>query len=117
MVIVFVFLFEYFDLNKRYLSSSLLAGLVFAWLFLFSYIIRFVFKKAIFKPFIWYGKYSFGIYCFHFVTISTLGHYNIISYSDMEQWIIGLIIVIAISSIVGYSIERFWIYIQKKIIA
>lgn len=63
-------------LNKRYMTSSVIAGLLFGLLFLLcSGIDNKFFAGRVFKPFVFVGKHSYGIYCFHQIVINCVMRY------------------------------------------
>lgn len=114
ILVVVNILFEQFGFNKRFLSSSFVAGLGFTLLFLICFKLKQVFHHRFFKPLEWIGKHSFGIYCFHFVTIRTLAFYGVIETSSLKGWSIGLIISLFASLLVGFTVEICWNAIQNK---
>ena len=102
------------NLNKKYACSSLIAGLAFAWLFLFCS--RFTFwGNSIFKPIANIGKHSYGIYCFHQIVINCL---IFIAYdkNSLIEWIVGLVCITAISYLVGVVAEMLEIRVRKAFI-
>ena len=106
--------FVVFDLNKKYACSSLIAGLAFAWLFLFCS--RFTFwDNSIFKPFISIGKHSYGIYCFHQIIINCLVFISF-DRNSLIQWVVGFVCITAISYIVGVVVEKLEMRVRKALI-
>jgi len=69
ILIALLFIFYIFNLNKRILTSSLIAGMISSWIVLFSKSIRNVFDNKIFTPFVYLGKHSYSIYLFHYLVI------------------------------------------------
>jgi len=116
IVIIINVLFEAFGLNKRFLSSSLIAGLDFTWLFLFCHRLKRLFHYGVFKPFKWFGIHSYGIYCFHFAVIRTLAFYGLIQTTTTKGWIVGFFISVLASVLIGYTFELCWNFIQNRII-
>lgn len=90
--------FVYFHFNKRFLPSSLIASLLFGCIILLLYHMRDV---AIFHPIEWMGKHSLGIYLTHYIVIRCLSNW-----CNNIGWIMALMIVLAITFLVGYWTEK-----------
>lgn len=97
-------------LNKRYMTSSMFAGLVFAWMFQVAWALRGVFKHSIWKPLAFIGIHSFGIYCFHQIVINCV--LRIVPHNGTVIWIVSLLLVIIASITIGYGAEK----AQEKLI-
>lgn len=98
--------FVVLHLNKRYMTSSVIAGLLFGFLFLlFSGIDNKFFAGRVLKPFVFVGKYSFGIYCFHQIVINCVMRYAF-NKESLLQWTIVYLTIAVISCLVGYATEK-----------
>ena len=95
-------IFLVLHMNKKYMTSSLIAGLMFGCLFLFcSCVDGEIWKNRALAPIKYIGKHSYGIYCFHQIVINcvlTLSLKNHI-------WLATFVLVAAISSAVGIGGE------------
>jgi peptidoglycan/LPS O-acetylase OafA/YrhL len=98
LAIIFAMAFIFFNLNKKVLPSSLIASLLFGILILLLNRMRDV---AILKPIEWIGKHSLGIYLTHNIVIRCLSDWG-----DNIGWIMALMIVLAITFLVGYWTEK-----------
>ena len=110
VVAVVGFAFIAFHMNKRFMTSSLVAGFTFAWLFLLCYDIRHVFEKKLWKPLAFIGVHSFGIYCFHQIVVNCV--LKVVPHSGTVGWVGSLLLVIMISIAIGYGAEK----VQEKLI-
>lgn len=106
--------FVAFHLNKRFMTSSLVAGLAFAWLFLAFWLVRDVFEHRAWKPLAFIGIHSFGIYCFHQIIINCV--LKMVSHSGAVVWIGSLLFVVVISIGIGFGAESLQAKVQKKLI-
>ncbi|MBO4440121.1 MAG: acyltransferase [Spirochaetaceae bacterium] len=103
-IICITMFFIILHLDKRFLTNSFIAGLIFSWLFLFTWSIRFFFEKNILKPFSFIGVHSFGIYCFHQLIINcTLA---VVTQREICIWAMTLSMVILLSILIGYLMEN-----------
>lgn len=98
--IVFIVL----HLNKQYMTSSLIAGLAFAWIFFAAWALRYVFERNIWKPLVFIGIHSFGIYCFHQIVINCV--LRVVPHSGAVIWVVSLLLVIIVSIMIGYGAEK-----------
>lgn len=92
-------------MNKRYMTSSLVAGLMFGCLFLLcSFINEKFWKKKAFAPIRYIGKHSYGIYCFHQIIINCV--FKLLHTNDsLFLWLVTFALIAAISCGVGISGE------------
>lgn len=105
--------FVVLHLNKRYMTSSLIAGLLFGLLFLLcSGIDNKFFAGRVFKPFIFVGKHSYGIYCFHQIVINCIMRYAF-NKENLLQWGMAYLAIATISCLVGYATEK----AEKQLVA
>lgn len=102
-IIFITILFIIMHLDKRFLTNSFIAGLLFSWLFLFTWFIRFFFEKKIFKPLSFIGVHSFGIYCFHQLIINCA--LAVIIQRKVCIWVMTLSMIILLSILIGYLME------------
>lgn len=110
VVAVIGIVFIALHLNKRYMTSSLIAGLAFAWIFLVAWVLRDVFERNIWKPLAFIGIHSFGIYCFHQIVINCV--LRVVPHSGAVIWVVSLLLVIVASFMIGYGAEK----AQEKLI-
>lgn len=105
--------FVVMHLNKRYMTSSVIAGLLFGFLFLLcSGIDNMFFAGRVFKLFAFVGKHSYGIFCFHQIVINCV--MKIPSIKDsLLQWGIVYMAIAAGSCLIGYVAEK----TEKRLIA
>ena len=100
-------------LNKRYVTSSVIAGLLFGFLFLLcSEINNKFFARRIFEPFIFIGKYSYGIYCFHQIVINCVIRYTF-NTESLLQWGMAYLAIVTVSCLIGYVTER----VEKRLVS
>ena len=105
--------FVILHLNKRYMTSSVIAGLLFGVLFLLcSGIDNKFFAGRVFKPFIFVGKHSYGIYCFHQIVINCVMR-SAFNKENLLQWGIAYLVIATISCLIGYALEK----AEKRLIA
>ena len=98
--------FVLLHLNKRYMTSSVIAGLLFGILFLLcSEIDNKFFAERVFKPFIFVGKHSYGIYCFHQIVINCLMRYTF-NKENLLQWGMTYLGIATISCLIGCVTEK-----------
>jgi peptidoglycan/LPS O-acetylase OafA/YrhL len=102
--------FVAFHLNKRFMTSSLVAGLAFAWLFLAFWLVRDVFEHRAWKALAFIGIHSFGIYCFHQIIINCV--LKVVPRGGPVIWIGSLLLVIMASIGIGFGTEK----VQEKLI-
>ena len=92
-------------MNKKYMTSSLIAGLMFGCLFLFCGCISSnIWKKRVFNFVKCIGKHSYGIYCLHQIVINCIcafSHKN----SSLLRWLAVFSAVAVISCGVGIGGE------------
>ena len=110
VVAVIGIVFIALHLNKRYMTSSLIAGLAFAWIFLVAWVLKDVFERNIWKPLAFIGIHSFGIYCFHQIVINCV--LRVVPHSGAVIWVVSLLLVIIASIMIGYGAEK----AQEKLI-
>ena len=110
VVAVFGIVFIALHLNKRYMTSSLIAGLAFAWIFLAAWALRKVFESSIWKPLAFIDIHSFGVYCFHQIVINCV--LRVVPHSGAMIWGGSLLLVIFASIMIGYGAEK----VQEKMI-
>ncbi len=113
LLLVFVFLF--FHLNDVLLSNSLIASIVWSALFLLLWSHKDFFTHWAHFPIVFIGKYSFGIYCFHNIIITCFLLSIHVDNPSFMIWLLGLIVVIIVSSVIGFSIEKVWSIVQKRL--
>ena len=98
-------IFLMLHMNKKYMTSSLIAGLMFGCLFLFCGCINGeIWKNRALAPIEYIGRHSYGIYCFHQIVINcvlTLPLEN----CNLLIWIVTFVLIAAISSSVGIGGE------------
>ena len=83
-------------MNKKYITNSFIAGLMFGCLFLVCNCIRGEsWKKKVFTPIEYIGKHSYGIYCFHQSAINCV--FNLLLNNSLLLWLVTVIVTIAIS--------------------
>ena len=105
--------FVVLHLNKRYMTSSLIAGLLFGLLFLLcSGNDNKFFAGRAFKPFIFVGKHSYGIYCFHQIVINSIMRYAF-NKENLLQWGMAYLAIATISCLVRYATEK----AEKQLVA
>ena len=92
------------------MTSTLIAGLAFSWLFLLAYAVRHVFEKKMWKPLAFIGIHSFGIYCFHQIVINCV--LRVVPHSGAVIWVVSLLLVIVTSFMIGSGAEK----AQEKLI-
>lgn len=98
--------FVVLHLNKRYMTSSVIAGLLFGFLFLLcSGIDNKFFAGSVFKPFVFAGKHSYGIYCFHQIVINCVMRYTF-NKENLLQWGMAYLVIVAVSCLVGFVMEN-----------
>lgn len=104
-------IFLVLHMNKKYMTSSLIAGLMFGCLFLLCGCIDSeIWKNRALAPIEYIGKHSYGIYCFHQIVINcvlTLPLKN----RNLLIWLATFILIAVISCGVGISGEL----IEEKI--
>lgn len=106
VVTVFVSsIFLVLHMNKKYMTSSLVAGLMFGCLFLLCcYIGGEVWKKKVFAPIEYIGKHSYGIYCFHQIDINCV--FTLLLKNDsLLLWLATFVFIATISCGVGIGGE------------
>ncbi len=96
------------NLNKRFMTSSFVAGFIFACILLISYYKREFFTRPMFKPFVFLGIHSYGVYLFHYTVIRCL---VLISHDNDNLLLWGgyyliVVFVSVIITIVEESIEK-----------
>ena len=100
-------------LNKRFMASSVIAGLLFGFLFLLcSGIDENFFSKRVFQPFIFVGKHSYGIYCFHQIVINCVMKFGF-NKGSLMQWGMVYLGIAIVSCLVGFVAEK----AEKQLIA
>ena len=104
VVAIIGMIFIALHLNKRYVTSSLIAGLTFAWLFLAFWSVRSVLEHRAMKPLGFIGAHSFGIYCFHQIIINCV--LKVVPHNGAGLWISRLLLVIMISIGIGFGAEK-----------
>lgn len=105
--------FVVLHLNKRYMTSSLIVGLLFGFLFLLcSGIDNGFFAGRVFNPFVFVGKHSYGIYCFHQIVINCVMRYTI-NKENLLQWGMAYLVIATISCLIGYATEK----MEKQLVA
>lgn len=100
ITIIITGLFILLHLNKRVLSSTLIAGMLFGCLFLFMRI----YSKNLSGIIGFIGKHSFGIYLFHLIVIKCFRKLLNAELSIL-LWVVFLIIIIGFSVGIGYISE------------
>ena len=103
----------FLGLNKRLVTSSVVAGLWFFILFVLSYYTeRSIYKVGIaplriFKPLNSLGANSYGIYCFHVIVIFAVGlvlrEYQV---NSITMWVLLFILVCSLSYLIGFLVEK-----------
>lgn len=111
--ITVIFIIKHLD--KRYITNSLIAGLLFSWLFLLAFQMRDLFEKNVFKLLAFIGMHSFGIYCFHQIVINCV--LTVISQRNFCIWCSTLGLIVLISILVGYLMEKIQGNLMKKFIS
>ena len=92
-------------MNKRYMTSSLVAGLVFGCLFLLCNFVNEKFwKKKAFIPIKYIGKHSYGIYCFHQIVVNCVLKL-LCANGNLFLWLVTFALIVAISCGVGIGGE------------
>ena len=122
--ILFTTAFVVIGLNKRLVTSSVVAGLWFFILFILSYYFEKRLNKIgvgffkFLKPFETLGVHSYGIYCFHVIVIFVVGFilrkYQV---DSISMWIILFLLVCSLSYIIGLLVEKMMekiIVVNKK---
>lgn len=105
--------FVFLHLNKRFMASSVIAGLLFGFLFLLcSGIDKNFFSRKAFQPFIFVGKHSYGIYCFHQIVINCVLRYSF-SEGNLMQWVMVYLGIAIVSCLVGFAAKK----AEKQLIA
>lgn len=98
--------FVILHLNKRYMTSSVIAGLAFGLLFFLCSGIDNVFLgNKVLKPVVSIGKHSYGIYCFHQIVINCVMIYGF-KKESLLQWGLGYIAIALVSCLIGYVAEK-----------
>lgn len=98
-------------MNKKYMTSSLIAGLMFGCLFLVCNCIGGeIWKKKVFTPIECIGKHSYGIYCFHQIVINCV-FTLLVKNNSLLLWLVTFIITVALSCGIGIGGEL----IEEKI--
>lgn len=93
-------------LNKRYMVSSVIAGLVFGLLFfLCSGIDNLFFENKVLKSLVLIGKHSYGIYCFHQIVINCVMRHDF-NKENLLQWGAVYIAIALVSCLIGYAVEK-----------
>ena len=101
--------------NKKYMTSSLIAGLMFGCLFLLCCCISGeIWKGIVFVPVKCIGKHSYGIYCFHQIVINCVLALSIKNHS-LPLWIATFILAAVTSCVLGISMELIDDKIRKKL--
>lgn len=103
VTLIVIILFELFKMNKVYMTSSFIAGLVFGMFFILLSRIQML-DSVFFKPIGFIGQHSFGIYCFHQIIINCIST-RLSKNLELWKWILCFVIVLAFSVFVGYIIE------------
>lgn len=96
-VLIFV-IFLVLHMNKKYMTSSLIAGLTFGCLFLFCGCIDSeIWKNRVLTPIEYIGKHSFGIYCFHQIVINCVLALSLKN-NNLYLWLATFVLIVVISS-------------------
>lgn len=108
-ILAILFMVVTFHLNKRVITSSLVAGLVFSWLLLLCICNR---QKKVLNRITLInniGRHSFGIYCLHILCVNTVIYFKdgLCIKSNMLTWVICLIAVFVASYIIGSLAEKY----------
>ncbi len=98
-------IFLMLHMNKKYMTSSLIAGLMFGCLFLFCGCINSeIWKNRAFTPIEYIGKHRYGIYCFHQIVINCVLMLSFKN-SNLFLWLATFVLIVVISSGVGIGAE------------
>ncbi len=104
-IIVSLF-FVLFHLNKIYMTSSLVAGLMFFCVLLYISDIQSIKWGGVISGI---GKRSYGIYCIHICIIRCVGHFLDLNHDLLPviQWCGLFVMVLFLSVLVGRTLERY----------
>lgn len=122
--ILFTLAFVVIGLNKRLVTSSVVAGLWFFILFILNYYTEKRLYKTgiipirILKPINSLGVHSYGVYCFHVIVIFAIGlvlrEYQV---DSISMWIMLFVLVCSLSYLIGLLVEKIMdkiIVVRKK---
>lgn len=99
------FIFLALHINKKYMTSSLIAGLMFGCLFLFCGCIDSeIWKNKALTPIVYIGKHSYGIYCFHQIVINCVLMLPFDN-NDLLLWFATYVLIVVTSCGVGIGGE------------
>lgn len=112
-ILLFFITFIVLGLNKRYVTSSFVAALLFAWITLVLLSKYPSFGGGILKNI---GQKSFGIYCVHIIVIKSFLLLPFIAeYNNIYMWLILIALTIITSNFVGAIMENLTNKVIKNI--
>ena len=98
-------IFLVLHMNKKYMTSSLIAGLMFGCLFLFCGCVGGeIWENRVLAPIEYIGRHSYGIYCFHQIVINCVLMLPLKN-CNLLIWLVTFVLTAAISSGVGIGGE------------
>ncbi len=106
--------FIWFSLGKTYITSTWIAGILGGCLFLIFHKIEVVFNCPIFIPLIKVGRYSLGIFLFHWLIIEWFRPY--VYPHGLLQWLTLLLICVLLSYFLSKLLEDRLRYLLNHII-
>nr|WP_275425218.1 acyltransferase family protein [Trichococcus ilyis] len=112
--IVLTGIFVCFRLNKRFVSSSLLAGIIFSFVVLFLAMIdqrrQVLFDYVLGKI----GRDTLGIYLTHMILIRCLLLFAEEKITSIGFWSLGFVVVFVLSYVIGKGLNQFVQLLMKK---
>lgn len=112
VILLILGLFVVLHLNKRLMTSSFIAGLIFSWLFVALSADNQLFnrggwccKRLIINILCKLGVHSYGIYCLHYILIKLLSSLEFMA--DFKQNILATLLVYVIIVFSSYQLGRF----------
>lgn len=110
---IIIGLYALFDLNKRLITSSIIAGLLMGIIFLCCSRLK-ILNNHYLKPIAFVGKYSFGIYLFHNILLNCFERI-INTINSTFNWIFFYVLMVLLTIVIGYLVEKIVGMIMSKL--